>query len=117
MRTHILVQQNKIKEGHSELKKNIVHIHMATPQDYLVAGKLSKTKISLRSKSSYEFRSNFQSSLQHVKCFVYNLCNDKQKHARTCNEVKKKIPLKHINLINSVKYDDLFGPLARTIVL
>ena len=118
MRKHVLDELNTMKEGHSKVR-DIVHGSMDGPQDYLTSGNLSNKHgsllFNLRSKSSNEFKGNFQSSMQHFKCFACNSSDDTQDHSLICHEVRKHITEDQRDLIDSVVYADLFGPLDRKI--
>ena len=111
MRKHVLDELNTMKEGHSKVR-DIVHGSMKGPQDYLTSGNLSNKHSSLlfnlRSKSSNEFKGNFQSNMQHFKCFACNSSDDTQDHSLICHEVRKHITEDQRDFIDSVVYADLF---------
>ena len=116
MRDLVLNELNNIKEGHFKVK-HLVHSQLHAPQDYLISGKLSNIQSSLlynlKCKGVNEFRSNFQSSIQHFECSICTLSDDTQEHALQCHGVRKHLEIDQRILVDSVRYDDLVGPLDR----
>ena len=73
MREKVFKDLEELKESHSKVR-GIFHENLRAPQSYLTSGmfsnKLSSLLFNLRSHCVNEFRSNFQSSTQHILCPV-----------------------------------------------
>ena len=97
---------------HSKVK-DIVHLNLNAPQEYLrsssISNKESSLLYNLRCKSVNEFKSNFQHSDQHFPCFICKVCDDTQEHALLCKDLTRHIENTHETLDPNVQYVDLFG--------
>ena len=48
-----------------------------------------------------------------MTCFLCNKCSDSQEHALSCAELRNHLDKDHIDIISSVKYDNLFGNINK----
>ena len=89
------------------------HENLCALKSYLTSGKfsnkLSSLLFNLRSHCVNEFRSNFQSSTQHILCPVCKLSDDTQEHAILCEALEKHMERDHKDILKNVKYVDIFG--------
>ena len=112
IRQHVFKEQEAIKMDHSKVK-DIVHLNLNDPQEYLRSSSISNRKSSLLHnlgcKSVNEFKSNFQHSDQHFPCFICRVCDDTQEHALLCKDLRRHIENAHETLDTNVQYVDLFG--------
>ena len=112
MRQHVLDELNTIKSGHTKVK-DIVHSNLKIPQRYLTSSNISNTQKSLlfnlRCKSHNEFLSNFSSSSETIPCKICLKYEDTQEHALFCEKLKQHLAIENIELMEEIKYSDLFS--------
>ena len=101
------IQLENIKKSHSKVK-DIIHTNMKAPQSYITSSefsnKLKSLLFNLRCKGVNEFKSNF-----YISTCPCKISNDTQEHALQCSRTKQHLNNEHLQLIDSVKYSDLFS--------
>ena len=108
MRNSAYVEFERVKQGHSKVK-HISHIGLKKSQPYLKDARFSNKETSLlfnlRSQCVNEFKANFYTST----CQFCKLHLDTQEHALSCNMFRKHMKKEHLQVLDSVTYNDLFS--------
>ena len=58
-----------------------------------------------------EFKSNFKTNYQNHDCPMCGKYPDSQEHALLCEVLKAHMQSVHLDIINNVKYGDLYGDI------
>lgn len=103
-----------MKSGHGKVK-TIAHSNLDKPQEYLTSGKFTNAQRSilfnLRSMRENSFRDNFHAIYQDKKCQLCKFEVDNQEHALSCIILKQNMNHEDKNILQVVKYQDIFGDL------
>ena len=108
MRNFSYIEFERVKQGHSKVK-HIYHSDLKKPQPYLKDERFSNKETSLlfnlRSQCVNEFKANFYT----YNCQFCKLHSDTQEHALSCKMFRRHMKKEHLQGLDSVTYNDLFG--------
>jgi hypothetical protein len=112
VRQTAFIELQEAKRNHSKVRD--IKFQSLAVEEYITSAKFSNQQCSLlfnlRSKCVNEFKGNFQFGGQHFKCQVCMIENDTQEHALVCMSLRKHITPANVGKLDSVRYEDLFGP-------
>jgi hypothetical protein len=115
VRNKIFLDLRHIQDKHTKIK-HITYTSLVEPQAYLKSDifnkKQQKLLYNLRSKSVRGFKDNFHDQFDSISCQLH--CQgqeDSQEHLLSCQSVISCLSEGNQQLLNSVKYSDLFGTL------
>ena len=111
----IFLDLRHIQDKHTKIK-HITYTSLVEPQSYFKSdifnNKQRKLLYTLRSKSASGFKDNFHCQFDSISCQLH--CQgqeDSQEHLLSCQSVISCLSEGNQQLLNSVKYSDLFGTL------
>ena len=105
-------EMQAVKLTHTKVK-HIPYSGARKPQPYLTNQKFNNEMCSvlfnLRCESTNQFKYNFHSLYGKTHLCKCGKANDTQSHALACEFVKTELTQNELNMLNNVKYVDIYG--------
>ena len=114
IRNRAFQELRKIQEGHDKVRC-IFFRDLSGPQNYLFnmqfSNKLRSLLFNLRCKSVKNIKDNFHRKYKENLFCPFSCENiiDSQEHLLVCPGIKKHLNIEHLEVLNRVRYEHLFG--------